>query len=424
MERRDFLKLAGMSGMALMSPFGLRHAFAARRYEGPYFLLVHAGGGWDPTYLCDPKGKPINNLFTSDQIGQVGNFKFAPIEYKDGNGNVYYTHEQFFTKFKDKLCVINGLDTTTGNHDTGTRAMWSGRVAEGYPTFAALLAGAKTPGNPLGFISSGGYEVTGGLVPLTRLGNVDSFRRIAYPNRVDPNNPSYGYMSDETLARIRRMQRERLDDMRVRQGLPRLQRSMSSLYLARQSDDDVATLAAALPSQGVINQANNDILRQALVAISGFQSGLAVAANLITGGFDTHGNHDGAHLPRLYNLISGVDRIMDAIVAAGLEQKVIVAVGSDFGRTPTYNAQAGKDHWNITSMLLMGPGIPGGRVIGGSDANFKALTFNARTLQPDASGTRIRCEHVQLAMRRVAGITDSEAARKYPINAEEMPLFS
>ena len=131
MDRRDFLKLAGLSGVALMSPFGGGVARATqKRYEGPYYLLIHAGGGWDPTYLCDPKGKPVNNLYTADQIGQVGAFKFAPIEYKDAKGNVYYSHEQFFTKFKDKLLVINGLDTTTGNHDTGTRVMWSGRIGE------------------------------------------------------------------------------------------------------------------------------------------------------------------------------------------------------------------------------------------------------------------------------------------------------
>ena len=26
-------------------------------YEGPLFILINAQGGWDPTSLCDPKGR-------------------------------------------------------------------------------------------------------------------------------------------------------------------------------------------------------------------------------------------------------------------------------------------------------------------------------------------------------------------------------
>src|SRR5439155_12910087 len=87
MDRRSFLKLSAASGVVLMTPFGPRAAFAApRRYDGPYWLLIHAAGGWDPTYVCDPKGNPINRLFKRHQIGTAGHLKFAPVEYKDGCG--------------------------------------------------------------------------------------------------------------------------------------------------------------------------------------------------------------------------------------------------------------------------------------------------------------------------------------------------
>ena len=101
-----------------------------------------------------------------------------------------------------------------------------------------------------------------------------------------------------------------------------------------------------------------------MVAVAGFKTGLAVAANLSIGGFDTHGNHDGGHIPLMGNLLAGIDLVWTEITNAGLAGKVVIAVGSDFGRTPAYNAQNGKDHWNITSMMFMGAGIAGGRVIG------------------------------------------------------------
>lgn len=431
MNRRRFLQTAAASGAALFLPIlrpgpaGEQSARAdtPKKYEGPYFLIIHAGGGWDPTMVCDPKGDPINKQFPKGQFGAASGIKYAPLDYKDDGGKVVYSNQQFFDKWASKLLVVNGIDTTTGNHDTGTRAMWSGKVSDGYPTFSALVAAAKTPGNALGFISNGGYEQTAGLTSLTRMGNVDVVRRIAYPTRLDPNNANYLVHSQPTWERILKAQAERLDGMRRVETLPRVSRAMGSYYVARATDNDLTQLVAQLPPQSQIDRATNPLHRQSLVALASFKSGLGVAANLSIGGFDTHGNHDNAQGRALYTLLSGVDLILDEIKNQGLDGKVVVAVGSDFGRTPAYNAQNGKDHWNITSMLFTGPGITGGRQVGGSDDGFKALTVNATSLQPDPSGTRIRCDHVQRAMRKLAGVQESDAAKKFPVGAEELPLF-
>ena len=356
MNRRSFLQLAAQSGIAVMAPTAFsRPAYAAgRRYEGPFFIMIHAGGGWDPTSFCDPKGSDgpvnINRGFKMAEIAPIGAFKTPPATIDYGaNGMKPF---DFVTKYKNQLLVVNGIDTTTGNHDTGTRVIWSGRVAEGYPGFGAVLAAAKTPGNPLGFISSGGYEATAGLTSLTRLGNIDTTQRIAYPNRRDPANPMSLYHTNATWDRINQTQRERLVSLRDGTQVPRLHRGQAALYLARDPANDLASLAAALPTQAAINAASNGLLKQAMVAVSGFKSGLAVAANLSIGGFDTHGNHDGNHIPQLGTLLAGIDLIMTEITNAGLQNKVVIAVGSDFGRTPAYNAQNGKDHWNITSMYF------------------------------------------------------------------------
>ena len=44
-------------------------------------------------------------------------------------------------------------------------------------------------------------------------------------------------------------------------------------------------------------------------------------------------------------------------------------VTGEFGRTPKFNENAGRDHWSNTfSVLLAGGGVKGGRVIGKTDA--------------------------------------------------------
>lgn len=58
MDRRAFIQLAGLTGVALFAPwgFGSKEARAAETtWGGPYFLHMHASGGWDPTLFCDAK---------------------------------------------------------------------------------------------------------------------------------------------------------------------------------------------------------------------------------------------------------------------------------------------------------------------------------------------------------------------------------
>lgn len=427
MDRRRFLQAAALAGVAVMTPTGRRNATAApTEYKGPYFLLVHASGGWDPTLLCDPKGGAIDRLYPAGSFGTVAGIKYAPVEYKDGTGAVYYTNDEFFQKWGNRLLVLNGVDTTTGNHDTGTRVMWSGQVAEGYPSLGALIAAAKSPGNSLAFLSGGGYEATGGLVPLTRINNVGAFSRLAYPQLINPGGTTR-FHTAATDDRIARMQRERLDDLINHQGLPAYRRTMGALYTSRGGENELEILAKNLPSNAKLTGARNNVHRQGLLALSGFKSGLVIAATVSMGGFDTHGNHDNDHPRRLADLLRGLDGIFEDARTPefnNILDNLVVIVGSDFGRTPAYNVQNGKDHWNITSMMMMGPGIRGGRTIGATDENFKAVKINPGTLQPDPNGTRIQLEHVHRAVRKLAGLGEDPLAARFPLIGADLPLLA
>jgi len=63
LARRNFLKAAGATGLGLALPvYSSRAAMGATTYRGTHWILVHAAGGWDPTFFCDPKVG--NNLIT------------------------------------------------------------------------------------------------------------------------------------------------------------------------------------------------------------------------------------------------------------------------------------------------------------------------------------------------------------------------
>lgn len=53
----------------------------------------------------------------------------------------------------------------------------------------------------------------------------------------------------------------------------------------------------------------------------------------------------------------------------GLLDETLVVVMGEFGRSPKINANGGRDHWgNVFSVVMAGAGVPGGQIIGASDA--------------------------------------------------------
>ena len=53
----------------------------------------------------------------------------------------------------------------------------------------------------------------------------------------------------------------------------------------------------------------------------------------------------------------------------GLDDRVMVLVTGEFGRTPTINKDAGRDHWpGAFSVLFAGGGLRVGQVLGATDA--------------------------------------------------------
>jgi hypothetical protein len=431
MDRRRFLGLGVLAGLTTGLTPGVRRLLAQpmsdrpaaiEPYAGRFFLMINAGGGWDPTMLTDPKGGTINRGFQASAIRSAGNIQYAPIDYNvDG---VMFSNRQFFEKFRDRLLVLNGVDMQTNNHDTGTRYTWSGHLEDGYPPLAAIVAAALAPGRPLSFLSNGGYENTMGIVPLTRLNNTDTITRIAFPNRPDPNNRASAFFTSATVERVRRFQSQRLAALSGEQTLPVFRDSMRQLLATRSGGNLLERLIEFLPTNEDLNRLNNPVYRQGLVALAAYRAGLTAAVNLSIGGFDTHGNHDMNQGNALGRLLIGVDRLMDRVDALNLRDRVTVIIGSDFGRTPGYNEQNGKDHWSVSSVLMMGAGIRGDRVIGATNDMQRARGLDFATLQvSDAASRRLNPKSIHMSLRRLAGVEQSAAARQFPIYGDNIDLF-
>lgn len=421
MDRREFLKLTGVAGLGLFAPTLPRTAWATtaagEAYTGTFWVFVQATGGWDPTSLCDPKGNlgeadldPMNNAYHRDDILTAGPIHFAPVGY----------NETFFTKYQSRLLVCNGIDMQTNGHESGRRHAFSGSLKETQPSLPALLAHASAPSAALSFISNGGYDRTSGLVAPTRVDDTGSLAALAYPDRVNPADGAQLWHSESTMARLQKAIGDRQVRQRAKATLPLEQKAMDALFTARSGRNELRRLTEYLPAE--LDPVR--MKRQAQVAVASYKAGITVSATITQGGFDTHNNHDASHIPRLGTLLEGVDFLMEEAERQGVADRMVVVVGSDFGRTPGYNENNGKDHWSVGSMLLMGPGIQGGRVIGGSTERHRPLTINPNTLELDEAGIRLKPAHVHRAIHRMAGIEGIEALRMYPVEGEDLDILS
>jgi len=424
-SRRDFLKLCGLAGLGFACPGGLQSIMQAATkeaapYEGPFYVVFNASGGWDTTYLMDPKGvNEINRLYAEGDIQTKGQHKFAPTATRKEGG---MSNEEFFGEFGDELLVLNGLDYSVNNHSPGARYMATGKLdSMAYPTFAALVAACKGPACPLSFLTFGNYSATGNLVAMSRVPYLPSLQKIANADAIDGNLRS-PYHDDFALARIEQALREERESRAGRVLLPRQERAENMLYAAQVNSKAMQRITpyipAAIPKERLAQQAE--------IALASFKAGVCVSANLSIGQFDSHANNDKDQMKLLPEFLAGVAYLIRRAEELKIREQLVVVMQSEMGRTPTYNKGNGKDHWSIGSIMFLGPGIRGNRVVGATDEKQFHVPLNPKTLATDKDkdkgkdkGIRVRPEHIHEALRQYAGIENHALSKKFPLGLTE-----
>ena len=413
MRRRALLKSLMVAAGAAVSGFRLPLVHAAD-YRGKLFVFVQADGGWDPTSFCDPKsntpGEPvINHWAEREDIRQAGNIAYAP----------FARNVTFFEKYYRRMLVINGVDAQTNSHTVGIVHNWSGRNSEGYPTTTALLAAHYASALPVPYLSFGGYSATSGLTRFTRINDANLLRNIA-----NPTWEAFEEADWEMLESYRAAAAERLGaapnllpgDVRHR-----------SFYRSAFATEGLEAYADAVPPEDKLEREERNgefystLRRQAQLTVLAFKTGVAVSADLWLGGFDTHADHDSDHEWLLGNLTGSVDFLWEYAEEHGVADRMVVVMGSDFGRTNFYNAQSGKDHWPIGSVLVMEKNQSWtGRAVGETDGLHFAQRVNPRTLRrDDRGGTIVYPKHVHKALRRYFGIEGTPGVLWFPFNNTE-----
>jgi hypothetical protein len=214
---------------------------------------------------------------------------------------------------------------------------------------------------------------------------------------------------------------ERQFEARVsRVRLPRVERSQSMLYAAQVHSKALRRVVPFIPKQ----PARDRLAQQADIALAAFRAGVCVSANLSIGQFDSHNNNDKDQMTLIPEFLAGVDYVLRKAEELHIRDQLVVIMQSEMGRTPTYNNGNGKDHWSIGSIMFLGRGIKGNRVLGATDEKQFLVPIHPETLalasEKSAPGAvRVRPEHIHQALREHAGIGDHAFSKQFPLGVVE-----
>ena len=123
--------------------------------------------------------------------------------------------------------------------------------------------------------------------------------------------------------------------------------------------------------------------------------------------------------------LAGIDDLLCKAEALEIRDKLVVIIQSEMGRTPNYNNGNGKDHWSISSIMFLGPGIVGNRLIGATDEKQQLVPIDPQTLKLDpVGGIRVRPEHIHQSLREFACIENHPLSQRFPLQVPEKEKLS
>jgi Protein of unknown function (DUF1501) len=414
MDRRDFfLKVAKASGVVIPSWGLLPLAAYGQQTAAPKILAyVHFDGGPVADYFGDPSAEPRYNLYTQQglAIPGSGKLRWAPI----GNNTT------FFNTYRDRILMVNGVNTLSNSHNDGARCMATGRLEMGFPAIAELHAAKYGPSFAAGWMLRDNDTTTTGVYPATAIPDAGQLRAM-----IDPiaQNGTTDFVNRAHFNKAVQTRTARIEALRASGYMLPKEKSISEQVLAgAEARQRLLAVAANIPP--AFGQ-----FQDIEVALIAAQSGITAAFQVATGGFDTHGNvaaNDGAN-GSFAQATNRITFLLEEAARRGIADRLYVMAGGEFSRTEL-NGSNGDDHKNVGAFsMLIGPtgwGM-GNRVVGCTGPMHSAVAINPKTGAVDPAGVMLNPGHVHQAVQEFLGIgpTNPQLAMAIPA-AQKLDLFN
>ena len=390
-KRRDCLKLGlgALFGGGLVDILRLK-AQASGETAAPArsVILIWMDGGPTHYETFDPKPNAPSEI-----RGQ-----FQPIQTRTV-GVQYSQHMQRLAAISDKLAVVRSIRHDQGNHGAGNHYMMTGA-----PPRIPVGCGAFVSFHPsLGSVTAHEKGAPHGLpayfsMPTMSRSGGPNFLGARYAPFVVDDNPNNTDFRVRDVALPRGLSEGRFDSRReIRSEVDRMQRildqeagdpvnALDQHYqqgydLIRSREAQAAFDIQREPERVRDAYGRNPFGQRALLARRLVEAGVPFIT-LYDGGWDHHVGVFAACRQRLPGWDNTVATLIGDLDQRGLLASTLVIALGEFGRTPTINRDAGRDHWsNSMSVLFAGAGTPGDQAVGATDVRGYAPV--GRTHSPE-----------------------------------------
>ncbi len=409
-NRRSLLK-CGTASLAFAALHGIsRGTRAAAGKTERKLILIFGGGGWDTTYSVDPKP----GLATIDApAGREERFG----EIRVWTGDDRPCVAELFRRHGSTCAVVNGVQMMSFVHPDCWKRILTGTASDSSPDLGAITAYEHASGLPVPYLVLGRTAYTGELASVSaRVGSTKQIVGLLDAQNAPPSDadvegigrPTFSSNTDSAIRKYVLARAERERAVRGQSGYNRrvFRDFLSSLdrasALARYRDD----LGGRAPTL--------DLTAQRQLAVKALERGLSQSVIVEQGGYDTHSDNtqQAALQETLFaELIALLDELSStpgSRTGSKLLDETTVVFLSEMGRTPKLNSDAGKDHWPVTSALLFGAGVRGGRAYGASSDGLEALNVDFDTGDVDAGGLQLLFSNLAAGVLELVGV-DSEA---------------
>lgn len=366
LSRRYFMEMSAKLslGVGLSVPFLPRQLKAQGTGKAKNLIYIYLSGGMTHLDTFDPKrGDVMGDTEAIDT--NVDNIKLGQ-------------HLTKLSKQADKLAVINSMFSTNGAHEQGQYIMRTGyekRATIVHPTigpWAERLLGKKNDVLPdsvvVGRSTSNAGFMDPSLSPLP----------IADPGGGVPN-------TELIVEGDRFSRRMEMAQKLGQQFTEKFKYSGPDSYVEYYKQANRLLNSDELSAFDISGESNASdygtgrLGQGCLLARKLVESGVRVV-EVVSGGWDMHVDVAGSTASKLPELDTAVATLLADLESRGLLETTMVAIGTEFGRTPDINMNSGRDHFPAAySCVLAGGGIKGGTVYGETDGQGKKVKSNPVT---------------------------------------------
>jgi hypothetical protein len=384
LHRRDFLKVGTLAGLGLSLPAvfagGQALARQGKKSRDVNCILIWTLGGTSHHDTFDPKPEApasVRGEFKAISTAVPG-VKFTEVVPR-------------LARELKRFAVLRSWNPRNASHGTADAYVMSGQPFNPnfvYPTYGSVVShqkGFRTRLPPFVQLGIAVEKLYGGGT-AGYLGIVHNPFEI----QADPNQDGFS-ARDITPPRgidARRLQRRR----RMLSTIDALQRGADLQPAAFSSLDRHYQAALNLITAPETKRAfhlgledprlrdrygRNRFGQSCLLARRLIEAGVRFVT-LSDGGWDTHAdNFNALKKYRLPPVDQALPELLADLSERGLLESTLVVWLTDFGRTPQINSANGRDHWATAGFAIMaGAGIPGGAVLGKTDAEGGQPTHN------------------------------------------------